>query len=66
MRRFIGDKPRAIAEATYKMFAKRYKISTSSGGRLKTMKELAQQIYNHERRTNVQRGLYFMPVRSRN
>jgi hypothetical protein len=57
MRRFIGDKPRAIAEATYAKFAKRYHISTKN----KPMKQLAQEIYEHERRAKVRRGLYYAP-----
>ena len=57
MRHFIGDKPRAIATSTYTKFAKKYGISTGN----KTMKTLAQQIYNHELRKGVTSGLYFKP-----
>jgi hypothetical protein len=61
MRRFIGDKPRAIANDTYKHFAKKYKIRLTAGGKPKPYGKLAQQIYNHENRTGVAKGLYFTP-----
>ena len=56
-RRFVGDRPRAIATATYEKFARKYHIPT----RGKTMKALAQQIYNHEAKKGVSSGLYFKP-----
>jgi hypothetical protein len=56
MRRFIGDKPRAIANETYKHYAKKYGISLG-----KSYRKLAQQIYDHEYKTGVRRGLYFRP-----
>ena len=57
MRRFVGDKPRAIATATYKRFAKKYHIGTTR----KAIPKLAQQIYNHEHKKGVTSGLYFKP-----
>ena len=57
MRRFTGDKPRAIATSTYAKFAKKYGISTGN----KTMRTIAQKIYNHEARKGVKSGLYFKP-----
>jgi hypothetical protein len=55
MRRFIGGKPRAIATDTYLAFAKRYRIDA----RGVSIRRLAQRIYEHERRADVQEGLYF-------
>ena len=55
MRRFIGDKPRVIATATYKRFAKKYHIGTAG----KAIPKLAQQIYTHENRKTS--GLYYKP-----
>jgi hypothetical protein len=57
MRRFVGDKPRAIATATYHKFAKKYHIGTTG----KAIPKLAQQIYNHENKRGVRSGLYFKP-----
>ena len=57
MRRFLGDKPRVIATATYKKFAKKYHIGTAG----KAIPKLAQQIYNHEHKKGVTSGLYFKP-----
>ena len=53
-----------VAHSTYKRFAKKYKIPASyrdiNGERkLKTMKELRSEIYEHESRNNVSDGLYF-------
>jgi len=56
MRKFVGGKPRAISDATYKAFARKYGIKT--GG---PVGQTAQKIYNYENRTGVQKGLYFQP-----
>jgi hypothetical protein len=57
MRRFIGDKPRVIATATYERFARKYGIAI---GR-KSIKSLSQAIYEHELKRGVSNGLYFRP-----
>ena len=45
---------------TYKMFAKRYKIKLSKKGKLKTMKQLANEIYDYEKNhDNIDDGLFF-------
>ena len=51
MRKF--NKPRAIANETYRHYAKKYGISLG-----KSYRKLAQQIYDHD---GVRRGLYFRP-----
>ena len=52
---------RIIGYLTYKDFAKKYgiRLTTSTTKRRKTMKELATQIYNYEKKHNITNGLYF-------
>ena len=56
MRRFVGDKPRPIATATYRKYAKKYHIGAD-----KPAPVLAQQTYNYEQKHGVKSGLYFKP-----
>ena len=56
MRRFVGDKPRPIATATYRKFAKKYCIGAD-----KPVPKLAQHIYNYEQKHGVKSGLYYNP-----
>lgn len=54
-----------VSYKTYKMFAKRYKIKLSKNGKLKTMKQLAKEIYDYEKNhDNIDDGLYFhIPIK---
>jgi hypothetical protein len=56
MRKFVGDKPRAIAAETYKKIAKKYGIKAG-----KSLGQTAQKIYDYENKAGVQKGLYFQP-----
>ena len=60
MRKFVGDKPRAIAAETYMKFAKKYGIKAG-----KSLSQTAQKIYDYENKAGVQKGLYFQPKRHR-
>ena len=53
MRKFVGDKPRAIAAETYKTFAKRYGIKVEG-----SLGQMAQKIYDFENQAGIQKGLY--------
>ena len=51
-----------VSYKTYKMFAKKYKIKLSKNGKLKTMQQLAYEIYDYElNHTSIvtNDGLYF-------
>ena len=54
---------RAIGRGTYKMFAKRYgiKLSTVKNGvrKLKTLKQLSEEIFKFETDNYVDEGLYY-------
>ena len=59
-----GRQISAVSYLTYKRFAKKYKIPVSyrdtlGERKLKTMKELRNDIYEYESRNNVIDGLYF-------
>ena len=56
MRRFVGDKPRPIADATYRKFAKKYQLKADQPA-----PKLAQQIYRFELKHGVKSGLYYKP-----
>ena len=56
MRKFVGDKPRAIAAETYKNIAKKYKIKVEG-----SLSQMAQKIYDFENQAGIRKGLYFQP-----
>ena len=55
-----GKMGKAISYKTYTNFANKYKIKLKRNGVLKSMKELSDEIYNHEANNNkIKKGLYF-------